>query len=245
MSNTYVIYPMLMGRFRAHEKSVFTYRRNYGIGVNSPLLTYLVQGDGKNILFDCGPAGPDKAAEKSHPRLDEHVSLPEALGKRGLLPEQIDCVVLSHLHWDHSYNLEYFPNIPIYVQARELAYAIAPMTCDFTTYNIKQKNGVPQWFSGYENMQIIDGDHTLTDGLVILSMPGHSPGLQCLLVTTKKGNCLLASDHFPLLENYEQNIPSGIHTSLEEWYASSRRIRCLADYVLPGHDDFTLNHESY
>ena len=47
-------------------------------------------------------------------------------------------------------------------------------------------NGLPQWFAGYENFRILNGDHHLADGLEILTLPGHSPGLQGLLVDTRE-----------------------------------------------------------
>jgi glyoxylase-like metal-dependent hydrolase (beta-lactamase superfamily II) len=246
MIGRYVIYPLLMARFASHERALFTYRKNLTVrDAKAPLLVYLVRGNGKNILFDSGPIGPDKSAGKSHRSLVDHLALPDALAAKGLKLEEIHCVVLSHLHWDHSYNLEYFPNVPIYVQARELSYAIHPMPCDRATYNVRQKNGPPQWFAGYENMRVLEGDKKLSDGLEILFMPGHTPGLQCLLVSTSAGNCLLASDHFPLMENYLDEIPSGIHTDLREWYASTARAKSAADYILPGHDDAALQQESY
>lgn len=241
----YTVTPLLLGRFIGHEKSAFTYKTDFGIGLNSPLFAFLVGGGGQNILFDCGPAGPELAPTKTHRKITDHVSLKARLAEHGLAPQDIDAVVVSHLHWDHSYCLELFPHVPIYVQAAEIEYALNPLPCDLHNYNVKDGNGLPQWLDGYESMQIIKGDHTLSEGLTLITLPGHSPGLHGLLVDTLQGKYLLASDHYPLLENFEKGIPAGSHSDLREWYESHEKAKHLADFVLPGHDDSVLAQKVY
>lgn len=241
----YTITPMLMGRFVQHEKSAFTYKKDFGVGLDAPLFTFLVQGDGKNILFDCGPESPELAPLKTHRTITEHVSLSEKLAQIGLQTTDIDAVVLSHLHWDHSYNLELFPDKPIYVQSEEIRAALTPMPCEEHNYNVKDGNGLPQWLAGYESMVRLEGDFQLADGLRIVTLPGHSPGLHGLLVDTAKGRYMLASDHYPLIENFRAGIPAGSHTSLRQWYQSHEKVRQMADFVLPGHDDYVLEQAVY
>ena len=241
----YTITPMMMGRFVKHEKSAFTYKKDFGIGLNAPLFTFLVQGGGKNILFDCGPESPELAPLKTHRTITDHVSLSDKLAQQGLQPADIDAVVLSHLHWDHSYNLELFLDKPIYVQAEEIRAALTPMPCEAHNYNVKDGNGLPQWLAGYESMVQLQGDYQLSEGLLIVTLPGHRPGLQGLLVDTAKGRCLLASDHYPLIENFDAGIPAGSHTSLHQWYQSHEKAKRMADFVLPGHDDCVLNQTLY
>lgn len=241
----YTITPMLMGRFVGHEKSAFTYKKDYGVGLNAPLFTFFVQGGGKNILFDCGPESPELAPLKTHRQITEHVSLQQQLEQHGLKPSDVDAVVLSHLHWDHSYNLELFPDKPIYVQAEEVRAALTPIPCEEHNYNVKDGNGLPQWLAGFEAMVQLEGDFQLADGLQIVTLPGHSPGLHGLLVDTAEGRYMLASDHYPLIENFEKGIPAGSHTSLYQWYDSHKKVLKLADYVLPGHDDYVLRRQVY
>src|SRR5918911_5189932 len=47
----------------------------------------------------------------------------ERLRALGVQPEQVDALVLTHLHWDHMQNFDLFPNATIYVHPAELAYA--------------------------------------------------------------------------------------------------------------------------
>ncbi|MDY3617607.1 N-acyl homoserine lactonase family protein [Agathobaculum sp.] len=241
----YTITPLLLGRFVAHEKSAFTYKKDFGVGLDAPLFSFLVQGGGRSLLFDCGPENPEDAPHTTHRTITHHVSLESRLSEHGLNPADIDAVIVSHLHWDHSYNLELFPHAPIYVQADEVRAALTPMPCEAHNYNVKDGNGLPQWLKGYESMVLLEGDFALDDGLSIVTLPGHSPGLHGLLVDTAEGKCLLASDHFPLLENFTSGIPAGSHTSLTAWYASFEKAKRLADFVLPGHDDTVLAKPVY
>ena len=57
-------------------------------GIPSSMCAFLVQKDGKNILFDSGNGGEDA---QLIPSLETH----------GLAPEDIDYVFITHLHGDH------------------------------------------------------------------------------------------------------------------------------------------------
>jgi hypothetical protein len=60
-----------------------------------------------------------------------------------------DTGVVSYAHWDHSYNLELFPAAPIYIQKKELQYAVAPLPSDNRTYPMNPKNGLPGWYGRF------------------------------------------------------------------------------------------------
>jgi N-acyl homoserine lactone hydrolase len=52
----------------------------------------------------------------------------EVLSRIGVSPEDVDTVLLSHLHFDHAGNLESFPNASVYVQERELVKNVWAMS---------------------------------------------------------------------------------------------------------------------
>ena len=241
----YRITPIKLGNFCDFEKSSFTYGKDAGTKLSSPVFVFLVQGNGKNILFDSGPVSPQEAPNKTHRLLKNHISLLTGLQEKNISPKDIDAVVLSHLHWDHSYNLEYFNKIPIYVQKKELEYALVPLPCQYISYNVHNGNGLPQWLNGYENFKIINGDYLLHDGLELITLPGHTPGLQGLAVNTQDGRYILCSDQYPLLENYTSGIPSGIIADLSAWYKSHEKVIGLGAKVLPAHDDLIMKQQVY
>ena len=59
---------------------------------------------------------------------DDVVSRLSTLGVR---PEEIDHVVVSHLHFDHAGGLQFFPHATIYVQETELRFAVS--ACESTS----------------------------------------------------------------------------------------------------------------
>lgn len=241
----YRIIPVMLARFTDMEESTFTYLKNFGTLLQCPILVFVVQGNGENILFDSGPVSPELAPSKTHRPMMDHISMQEGLAKIGLRCEDIDCVVLSHLHWDHSYNLELFPHAPIYIQGKEVEYAINPLPCSYVSYNVRNGNGVPQWLDGFENFRLLYGDYQLGEGLELVCLPGHTPGQQGLVVDTAEGKYLLSSDHYPLMDNYLMGIPSGIHVDLTEWQASHRKVLEKGWKVLPAHDDCVLERKVY
>ena len=90
--------------------------------VYSPFAMTLLQGEGRNILFDCGfdPASPFASAKIAQEG-DELCHTPEeVLQTVGLTSGDIDAVVLSHCHWDHISGIRFFPNARLYIQREEL-----------------------------------------------------------------------------------------------------------------------------
>lgn len=241
----YIIRPIFMGRFKNFEKSTFTYRVGVGEKISPPLFCYLVEGNGKHVLVDTGPVSPELAPQKTHLQVHDPVTLTDGLACLGLAPADIDCVILSHLHWDHSYNLELFPDQPIYVQKTELEYMMNPLPCD-SACSMEPANGrIIQWFPAFKQMKVVDGDATIMPGIRVLHLPGHTPGMQGIAVDTEEGVCVITSDNCPLYENFERMIPSGIHVDLREWYRSHARMREIADFILPGHDEKVLQRTLY
>ena len=51
------------------------------------------------------------------------------LAKAGVKPEEIDIVVLTHLHWDHVGDVDKFPNAEFIVSQEELRFALDPIPC--------------------------------------------------------------------------------------------------------------------
>lgn len=241
----YTIRPIYHGKFHDFDKSLFTYKKDPGVKIDVPLVSYLIEGNGLCVLVDAGPPNPELAKGMTHRKVEEATFLEEELGRMGVKPEEIDFLILTHLHWDHSYNLELFPGKPIYVQKRELQYAVAPLPSDSVPYCYDARNGAPSWFTGFQQMKIVDGDFTAAPGIQMVLLPGHTPGIQGVLVDTEEGKYLIASDTYPLYENYEAMSPAGIHVDLKEWFASYERTKKICEFILPGHDMKVLERKIY
>jgi N-acyl homoserine lactone hydrolase len=95
---------------------------------------------------------------------------------------EVVAVVNTHLHFDHCGGNRRFAGTPTYVQAAELASAVAP---DY----------LEEWvrFPG-ESYVELDGDAELFDGVSVLLTPGHSAGHQSVVVQTDEGLVVLGGD---------------------------------------------------
>lgn len=82
----------------------------------------LVQGEGRNILIDCGINFESTVKQELATgfNVENWNSPAEVLAEVGLSPEDIDVIIPTHAHWDHMGSLELFPNADVYLQRAEL-----------------------------------------------------------------------------------------------------------------------------
>lgn len=169
-----------------------------------PSYSVLIECDEHRILFDTG-SHPDSeqrwpAALKPVEVLNatEESFLPNRLAQLKLRPSDIDIVVASHLHMDHSGCLEFFRDARIVVHRDELRSALEHYArIDGSTAYVKQD--IETWIRNGLKWSIVDRtdpDFILVPGVRVLNFgAGHVEGLLALLVELPgTGNLLLASD---------------------------------------------------
>jgi glyoxylase-like metal-dependent hydrolase (beta-lactamase superfamily II) len=240
----YTITPLHLGTLTV-DMSGLTLRKGAGTRLSVPCLGYVLEGAGKPILVDSGPCqDPDWGTRYHNPftRTDEQ-SLVAALARIGIASDAIETVIISHLHWDHCYGNAHLPKARFIVQRNEVAYAIAPLPCDAPIYET-QLHPV-HFLHTFDRFEVIEGEREIAPGVRCIPLPGHTPGLQGVLVVTMAGPYLLASDHCPLFANFDERIPTGLIHDLEAWYRSTARIADLGARVLPGHDMKVLEKSRY
>lgn len=245
------IIPLKVGEFTGIEKSNLTYQIDQGYKFAAPIIMYLVKGKDKLILVDSGPSDEEWAAKYHHGMIQTEEMKPvNALKDVGVDVGDIDILINTHLHWDHSFNNGLFPNAKIYVQRKEMQYAISPLPPHYVYYESHQIGMKAKWLDSIDRIIALDGDYDLMPGIKIVTIPGHTPGMQGVLVNTAKGNILIASDCCGLFENWEgkgfhTHIPSGIHVNLTDYYESFKKMDALTKFILPGHDPKVFDHKEY
>jgi N-acyl homoserine lactone hydrolase len=218
---------------------------NTGLGAGSdkmayfPLCIYLLETSEGPILIDTGYAealidNPNYYDGKSlegilYPYVKEEHRIPALLKTVGYRPEDISLVISTHFHCDHSGGHKYFPSTPILVQKNELTILddenYSPAECRLKDLNYR----------------VIDGDHQLSDDILLLSTPGHSPGHQSLLVnTTNSGPVLLCIDAALTESIFTKDTPY-IAADPEKAGASLHKLKDVAREYKPlvfyGHDE--------
>jgi len=220
------LYVLHCGSILADKGSVLTYRVDVGKKVEIPVCAYLIKTEEGNILFDTGVDHDDFACLTSmgkELKVKEEDSLLTRLREVEVSPGEINFVFQSHLHWDHSGLLKYFPKANIIIQRQEYDYAInlPPFAENFYR--------CPYYNSPNLNWQIIDGDESLMPGITAIFTPGHTPGHQSLMVDLpESGTLILSGDCAYTNENLEREIIPGNFVNPFQALHSLKKLKTLA-----------------
>lgn len=231
------------------HKAKFTHFRNWDVSIPIAYFAWYLTDGKVNILVDTGPSDTAWALAmrgiKLHQPLEN--TMIASLQRLGLTPSAIDLVICTHLHWDHCQNHGLFAHTEFLVQKQELAYAIHPLPTDRAVYGWSEVEQAP-FLQVAHRYKTVEGDEELWPGLSVVLTPGHTPGLQGVLVEGEVTSYFLASDTIPLFENWNgpEPVPSGIYSNMEDYYKSFDRIRSLgAGCILPGHDPQVMEKAEY
>jgi N-acyl homoserine lactone hydrolase len=220
------------GRSLANDESVWTPGENAGRSIEFSSTCWLIKHGSEWLLWDAGvpeAALNDPRGWSTLPKLIVYhldKTLTDQLAEIGLKPRDIARVAISHTHGDHIGNVGLFPNSTILIQQAEYSWINSP---DGPNDNVNQLMALARKLLGApKNLQLIDGDNDVFgDGSVTLvSMPGHTPGHQSLLVHLKNsGFIILSGDVVHLEENFEKNRVPSLNTNNAESIASMQKIR--------------------
>jgi glyoxylase-like metal-dependent hydrolase (beta-lactamase superfamily II) len=156
--------------------------------------------------------------------------LVQRLAELGLTPNDIDCVFLTHAHYDHILNLDVFPNAQVLVHPNEREYVRHPKATDWATpsyiTHILESGKVREVNDGEE----IDGD------VRVLATPGHSRGAMSLLVGGPQGTTAVCGDALPNSLSVATKLPRLVFFDEEAAKASIRTLLERARHFYPGHD---------
>jgi len=215
------------------DMSVFDpFHPEVGTKVEIPYFFYLVQHPDGNVLFDTGGhpslvsdprARLGDAADAFEVTMQEGDDVVSQLARAGFSPDDVDHIVLSHLHYDHAGGIEFFPHAEFYAQRRELEFAHWPPVYQREIYVRADFDHPVAWNE-------LDGEFDLFgDGrVVIFPTPGHTAGHQSLLVHLDGERAMvLVADAAYLPRNIELNVLPGIVWSPDAMVASWERIRAL------------------
>jgi glyoxylase-like metal-dependent hydrolase (beta-lactamase superfamily II) len=157
---------------------------------------YLIEDGETRILIDTGPAG----------LLGQSGQLPQALAALGLNRDQIDAVIVTHMHQDHIGGLvaggkANFARAELYIDRRDVAYwtdpakrAAAP---DYLQNSFKLSADVVRL---YPKVQAIDGEREIVRGVSVVDLTGHTPGHIGVRVADAGQSLLMVSDMlFPVV----------------------------------------------
>jgi len=168
---------------------------------------YLIKHDDTYMLWDTGlpeaslgaslQAPGDMAASLSH-------TIKDQLSELNVSPASISLIGISHSHWDHTGQAATFPQAKLLMGKGDVDALRKPGS--------ERAKPLDHWLNGGSALEEVTGDKDVfADGSVImLDLPGHTPGHHGLLVKlAKTGYVLLSGDLAHFRENYESDgIPA-------------------------------------
>jgi glyoxylase-like metal-dependent hydrolase (beta-lactamase superfamily II) len=161
----------------------------------------LVDTGTRRILIDtgAGPLGPNTG------------HLHEGVSACGFSPEQVDQVILSHMHPDHIGGLTTggdlrFPNAEVVVSRQEYDFWMSPEIQSSLESKTLLRLGelepiILSWIRGNVTplasagrLRFVDGGDELATGIQVLSAFGHTPGHVAVLLSSGRQQLLFAGD---------------------------------------------------
>lgn len=215
----------------------------YGIHDPQPIVLagFLVRTKGANILIDTGMDDIESTytaeMRSRFPNLGRSKNAGELLSAFGLTPDEINDVIITHLHFDHYVNAPLYRKARFHIPRIEWEYVRDPVNlpgcpeCGFP-------RGPLDWLATLPSDRLIlreDHDEPMP-GISLRHTGGHSPGHMVVDVDTADGRAIVVGDAFYLYEHIERDIPLGYRTNLAEVLAGYRWLRAQNAILLPAHD---------
>ena len=192
--------------------ALVTDQGSFGYSTNA-----LLRVGNHNILIDTGPSS-------------RRPFLFKALQAKGLSPEEIDIVILTHMHWDHCENTDLFKNARVLVHATEIDYARSPKQRDLAV-----ATGMADMMRNMKVEAVSEGD-TIVEGVSILETPGHTKGHMSILAEIDGEKVLLAGDAMADSGTITRGLPYNIFWDVEDAQESVEKMVASSNVFYPGHD---------
>lgn len=192
------------------------------------------------IVVDAGFT-PEEAARRGQRKYGKSpLALLEALGVQ---PDDVDHLVLSHLHYDHTGYVGAFPSAKVHVQQAELDFWTSPMAHRGAYDHLVNRSDLDQIarLERCGQLYVSDGDYDLAPSVSVHLVGGHTAGTQVVRISTVDGPIVLASDASHFYENYEKDKPYGVVHELSRMYTAFDRLHALSEpsgTIVPGHDPY-------
>ena len=243
---------------RADEPQVYeVYAVRFGMAKGCPV-SFLVQGadrerkvdlammfwvlkgaNGRIILVDAGFYRPKTV--QSYGTVDFEQP-GRALARLSIDPQQVTDVIITHMHSDHAEGADLFPKAQIWIQKTEY-----DQTVDASEKTAK-KDGSPlpdhvaalKTLKGQGRVHLVDGDaKEILPGVTVFTGGKHTFESQYVVVNTRSGRMVVASDNVYLYENLDKHVPIAATLDAKANLAAQDRMRQLAakpGMIIPGHD---------
>jgi len=189
---------------------------------------YLIQGRGRTILVDAGAGGLNNIGGQ----------LRESLAAAAISPDDVDTVLLTHAHPDHIGGLLDAEGQPVFQQAELYLH---PLEAAYWQDDEQRKRAnergqrnftlVRRTVDAYARKLQLTGKGEVTEGILPVWLPGHTPGHTGFRIDSK-GKCLLIWGdivHYPHIQTARPEV--SIVFDCDPVHARETREKILAQAV--------------
>jgi glyoxylase-like metal-dependent hydrolase (beta-lactamase superfamily II) len=166
--------------------------------------------------------------------LSLHNRIVDQLARIEVRPEQVSIVGISHYHGDHTGQARDFPGARLLMGGADLAVLRGRPAA--------AQADLAHWLTGGGQVTEVQGDlDVFNDGsVVMLNLPGHTPGHHALLVRLASGPVMLSGDTYHFTEQVAHRGVPPFNTNRAESLASMDRFDRLARNL---HARVIIQHE--
>lgn len=203
---------------------------------------WLIRNAERTFVVDTG-FSRDMAARRKRTYLR---SPAEGLALLGVDARQVKEVILTHLHYDHVGTFQDFPAARFHLQDDEMQYATGRhMRHARFNHGYEPEDVVGMVRLVYKDrVSFHKGDAVIAPNISLHRIGGHTHGLQCVRVLTRRGWLVLASDASHYYEHMETNrcFPTSFHLGeMVEGYATLQSLAESPRHIIPGHDPLVMS----
>lgn len=188
---------------------------------------YLIRHGDRYLLWDTGlaPRMLGQTVEQGVFRMTLRERIGPQLARINVRPEQISFVGISHFHFDHTGQLADFPGATLLIGAEDWEILRSGQGPEGLATPFRH------WIDGGGTAEPVARDHDVFgDGsVVMLDMPGHTPGHHALLVRLRgRAPVLLSGDQFHFTEQVRNNGVPSFNVDRADTLASTDRLLSIA-----------------
>ncbi|MBL6750201.1 MAG: N-acyl homoserine lactonase family protein [Nevskia sp.] len=198
---------------------------------------WVISNPARRVVVDTG------FTESMARKRDRQIFKPVAAGLQALdiVPERVDDVIITHMHYDHAGNIPLFANARFHLQDSEMDFATGRCMCHAVLRHGYEADDVANMVRCVfdQRVQFHDGAAEIAPGIEVHHVGGHTKGLQAVRVRTRRGWVVLASDasHFYAHMDQGRAFPIVYNVGdMLEGHKTLFRLATSARHVIPGHD---------